>query len=274
MNEKTSTKMYVFVPEKNGKQPFAQCGNYRKAYERIERHYNIACPTSRRIIVENVLELVRDTIRSIADYAKMDKAALEKAIREMLATQQTDVVKAQQKRLAVCRTRHGELERLLNKIYEDNALGRLPEKRYESLLKTYGDEQGTLENEIMEIQSAVEKYEDDSGRAERFMKLVERYTDFEEITPIMIHEFVEKIVVHSKENQYVQSSPQRIEIHLNFIGEFELPNTEREATPEELAEQERIEKVREYDRQRYQKRKAAGYYDKQKAEPKKEKKTA
>ena len=85
----------------------------------------------------------------------------------------------------------------------------------------------------MEIQSAVEKYEDDSGRAERFMKLVERYTGFEEITPIMIHEFVEKIVVHSKENQYVQSSPQRIEIHLNFIGEFELPNTEQETTPEE-----------------------------------------
>ena len=126
----------------------------------------------------------------------------------------------------------------------------------------------------MEIQSAVKKYEDDSGRAERFMKLVERYTDFEEITPIMIHEFVEKIVVHAKESEYVQSSPQRIEIHLNFIGECDFLNTDREPTPEEIAEQERIEKVREYDRQRYQKRKAAGYYDKPKAEPKKEKRSA
>jgi len=71
----------------------------------------------------------------------------------------------------------------------------------------------------------------------------------------------------------VQSSPQRIEIHLNFIGEFELPNAEREATPEELAEQERIEKVRVYDRQRYQKRKAAGYYDKPKKELKKMERT-
>jgi hypothetical protein len=71
-------KMYVFVPEKHrgGKQPFAQCGNYRKAYEKIERHYNIACATSRRIIVDNILELVRDTIKRIADCAKMDKAAL------------------------------------------------------------------------------------------------------------------------------------------------------------------------------------------------------
>jgi DNA invertase Pin-like site-specific DNA recombinase len=266
-------KMYIFVPEKNGKQPFAQCGNYRKAYERIERHYHTICPTSRRIIIDNILELVRDTIKSIADYAKMDKAALEKAVRDMLATQQTDEVKTQQKRLAVCKTRHGELERLLNKIYEDNALGRLPEKRYQSLFNTYGQEQATLENEIAEIQTAVAKYEDDNGRAERFMKLVERYTDFAEITPIMIHEFVEKIVVHAKENQYVKSSPQQIEIHLNFICEFELPNADRVPTAEELAEQERVVKERERNRLRYQKRKAAGYYDKAKAKPPKAKRT-
>ena len=60
---------------------------------------------------------------------------------------------------------------------------------------------------------------------------------------------------------------------LVFIGEFELPNAEREATPEELAEQERIEKMREYDRQRYQKRKAQGYYDKPKKAPKKTERT-
>ena len=78
----------------------------------------------------------------------------------------------------------------------------------------------------------------------RPMKLVERYTDFEEITPIMIHKFIEKIVVHGRETPMVQSSPQRIEIHLNFIGEYELPNAEREPTPEELAEQERIGKER------------------------------
>ena len=152
----------------------------------------------------------------------MDKAALEKSIRVLLAAQQTDEVKAQQKRLAACRTRHGELERLMNKIYEDNALGRLPQKRIESFTKTYGEEQGTLETEVAEIQSAVEKYEDDNGHAEWFMKLVERYTDFEEITPAMIREFIEKIVVHAKESHYVQSSPQRVEIHLNFIGEIEL----------------------------------------------------
>ncbi|MCL2084843.1 MAG: DUF4368 domain-containing protein, partial [Oscillospiraceae bacterium] len=50
----------------------------------------------------------------------------------------------------------------------------------------------------------------------------------------------EKIVVHAKENQYVKSSSQQIEIHLNFIGEIEFLNAESEPTPEEIAEQERI----------------------------------
>jgi hypothetical protein len=210
---------------------------------------------------------VRDTIKYIADYAKMDKAALEKSIRKMLAAQQTDEIKAQQKRLAVYKARYAELERLMNKIYEDNALGRLPQKRFDSLTQTYGGEQAALEKEIEIIHAAVKKYEGHNGRAERFMKLVERYTDFEEITPIMIREFIEKIVVHSKESQYVQSSPQRVQIHLNFIGELELHNGERELTPEEMAEQERREKEREYNRQRYLKRKASGYYDKPKKEP-------
>ena len=64
----------------------------------------------------------------------------------------------------------------------------------------------------------------------------------------------------------MKSSPQLIDIFLNFIGEVEFLNTEREPSPEEIAEQERIEKERGRNRKRYQKRKASGYYDKQKAE--------
>ena len=256
-------KMYIFRPEKSGKQAFAQCGNYRKAYERIQRHYHVSdCGTSRRVIADNILELVRDTIRNVSDYANVDRAAFEAAVRELLSAQQTDEVREQQKRLAVCRKRHGELELLMNRIYEDNALGRLTEKRYESLHQTYGQEQDTLEKEIGEIHAAVERYEDDSGRARRFIELAGRYTDFDDITTTMINEFVEKIVVHEREEPMVHSSPQRIEIHLNFIGELALPHIAQPPTTEDLAEQGRKEKERERNRRRYQERKERGYYDK------------
>jgi len=184
----------------------------------------------------------------------------------MLATQQTAEIKAQQKRLAVCRTRHTELEQLLNKIYEDNALGKLPEKRFNSLSETYNTEQEELETEIAQIQTAVDKYADDSERAERFIQLVSRYTDFEELTPAMLYEFVEKIVVHEREDKMVHTSPQKVEVHLNFIGEYTIPEVLNQPTEEETAEELAIEKRRAKDRERYRrnylKRKEQGYYDK------------
>jgi DNA invertase Pin-like site-specific DNA recombinase/ssDNA-binding Zn-finger/Zn-ribbon topoisomerase 1 len=256
-------KMYIFRPEKNGKQAFAQCGNYRKAYEKIQRHYNYSdCSTSRRIIADNILELVHDTIRNISAQANLDNNKFEKTVKELLSTQQADEVKSQQKRLSVCMKRYDELERLMNKIYEDNALGNLSGKRYESLVKTYGQEQESLEMEITEIRAAADKHENESVRANSFIELVERYTGFNEISTAMIHEFVDKIVVHERESPMVHSSPQKVEIHLNFIGELSLPDIVQLPTTEELAEQERKEKTREYDRRRYQERKARGYYKK------------
>jgi DNA invertase Pin-like site-specific DNA recombinase len=260
------SKMYIFRPDKNGKRPFAQCGAYRGARDKIAHPRVADCTTSRRILADNLLELAHHTIKTVAEYSKINRAAFEKSVSDMLDTQQSAEIKAQQKQLAVCKTRHGELEQLLNKIYEDNALGKLPEKRFNSLSQTYSTEQEGLEKEIAEIQTAVEKYEDDSERAAQFTKLVNRYTNFEELTPAMLHEFIEKIVVHEREDKMVHTSPQKVEIHLNFIGEYVIPEMEKQPTEEEIAEELAIQKRREKDRERYRrnylKRKAQGYYDK------------
>jgi len=55
----------------------------------------------------------------------------------------------------VCHKRSSELDRLLNKTYEGNALGRLPQNRYDSLLQTYGQEQETLDKEIAALLAEV-----------------------------------------------------------------------------------------------------------------------
>ena len=134
-----------------------------------------------------------------------------------------------------------------------------------------------METEIAQIQTAVDKYADDSERAERFIKLVSRYTDFEELTPAMLYEFVEKIVVHERDNKMVHTSPQKVEVHLNFIGEYTIPEILNQPTEEETAEEQAIEERRAKDRERYRRnyllRKEQGYYDKT-AKPKTAKATA
>ena len=75
---------------------------------------------------------------------------------------------------------------------------------------------------------------------------------------------IEKIVVHERDMEMVHTSPQKVEVHLNFIGEFVIPGmeTESEPTAEEIAIEERRAKDRERYRRNYLKRREQGYYDK------------
>ena len=251
-------KLYVHRIYNGKDKPTAVCGNYAKAYDKVTVA-TVKCKSGHRIDTATLTELIRDTIKAIADYAKTDKAGFTKSVQETLATQQTNEVKNQRKRLIVCKKRAAELETLLRKIYEDYALGRLPDKRYEAMSQGYSAEQDTLEKEIAELQSCVERFEDGSGRAKRFIELVNRYTDFTELTVPMLNEFVEKIIVHERDSKGAVDSTQKVEIHLNFIGEY-LPPMLKEATltPEQEEEQRLILERRELFRQNYLKRKASG----------------
>jgi len=258
-------KLYVHRIVNGKDMPTYVCSNYSKSKSKLQT--SVHCGSGHRILAANVMELIGETLKAVADYARIDKKSFEKSVKDALASQQTSEVKTQQKRLNQCNKRHAELDRLLNKIYEDYALSKLPEKRYEALSQTYGKEQDALEKEINELISAVERYDDCNGRAKRFIDLVNRYTDFTEINVSMLNEFVEKIVVHERGRKNKINSSQRLEIHLNFIGEFIPPQlaTPIQLTPEQLEEQRLTEERREKFSQNYLKRKASGkqkeYYE-------------
>jgi len=206
------------------------------------------------------MELILDALRKVVQYSRTDKAAFIKSVQELLASQQTDDVKKQKKRLAACKKRAADLETLFKKIYEDNALGKLPDKRYEAFANDYGQEQDAIETEIAELETAVERHADGSGRAKHFIELVNRYTEFTELTVPMIHEFIEKIIVHERDRKGSIDTTQTVEIHFNFIGEFVVPAPEADPVLTAEQEEERRKKEATKDRlhQNYLKRKANG----------------
>ena len=246
-------KLYVHRIYNYKDKPTAVCGNYAKGSAVICS--GIVCASPHRIDTTTLTEIVKHTIKAIADYAKSDKSAFIKSVQEMMAEQNTDAIKNQSKRLEQCKSRHQELETLLNKIYEDNALGKLPIKRFESLTQTYEQEQAILNKETEELQAYVERYKGGSDKAKNFIKLVERHTGFNELTTTMLNEFVEKIVVHERDRKGSMYPTQKIEIHFNFIGEY-LPPTLKSiaAAPEDKEALER----RERNRRNYLKRKENG----------------
>ena len=224
-------KMYVHRTYNGKRVPQYTCGQYGK--------YPIGslCPTQHRIKAEAVLTLIADMLRTIAEYSRNDRAEFIRTVQETQAAQQTADISKKRKRLAAAQKRAGELERLICKIYEDNALGKLPDARYEALDAQYAKEQDALNAEITELEKAVTGYEQSRKSAEKFIALIDKYENFDTLTNIMLNEFVEKILVHERARKGSQDTTQEVEIYFNFVGRYIPPALQPvPLTPEEQEE--------------------------------------
>ena len=262
-------KMYVHRVNNGKRVSQYTCSQYSKV------PVGTLCPTQHRIAESVVLSLVSDTLHAIADYAKNDRAAFIRTVQEAQVNQQDSDIKKKRRRLAAAQKRAGELERLMCKIYEDNALGRLPDARYAALDAQYAKEQDALSKEITELEKSVKGYDQGRKSAEKFIAMIDKYQDFDTMTTTMLNEFVEKILVHERDQKGRQDTGQEVEIYFNFVGKY-IPPTLKEAEPttEELEALRQKEERRERAHRAYLQRKASGaqkrYEDKIKAAKKAE----
>ena len=246
-------KMYVHRTYNGKRVPQYTCGQYGK--------YPIGslCPTQHRIKAEAVLTLIADMLRTIAEYSRNDRAEFIRTVQETQTAQQTADISKKRKRLAAAQKRAGELERLICKIYEDNALGKLPDARYEALDAQYAKEQDALNAEITELEKAVTGYEQSRKSAEKFIALIDKYENFDTLTNIMLNEFVEKILVHERARKGSQDTTQEVEIYFNFVGRYIPPALQPvPLTPEEQEELRKKEERKDRLHQNYLRRKANG----------------
>ena len=262
-------KMYVHRTNNGRRISQYTCSNYTKI------PCGTLCPTQHRINESAVLTLVSDTLRAIAEYSRNDRTEFIHTVQETQVAQQSADISKKRRRLAAAQKRDGELEKLICKIYEDNALGKLPDARYRALDAQYAKEQDALEIEIAELEKAVTGYEQSQKSAEKFIALIDKYENFDTLTNTMLNEFVEKILVHERARKGSQDTTQEIEIYFNFLGRYIPPSLQPvPLTPEEQEELQKKEERKDRLHQNYLKRKASGaqkrYEDKIKAKKKAE----
>ena len=262
-------KMYVHRTNNGKRVSQYTCSNYTKV------PCGTLCPTQHRINESAVLTLVSDTLRAIAEYSRNDRTEFIHTVQETQVAQQSADISKKRRRLAAAQKRAGELEKLICKIYEDNALGKLPDARYRALDAQYAKEQDALEIEIAELEKAVTGYEQSQKSAEKFIALIDKYENFDTLTNTMLNEFVEKILVHERSRKGSQDTTQEIEIYFNFLGRYIPPSLQPvPLTTEEQEELRKKEERKDRLHQNYLKRKASGaqkqYEDKIKAKKKAE----
>ena len=210
-------KMYVRIDYRNGgKRHVAYCSEYHKGKAKSPK-----CNSPHIIDADLLMQTVADVLRKIAEYSLRNRADFEALVKKSLAMQQTDKTKKQQKRLPQITARLGQIDTVLNKLYEDSALGAIDPDRYEQLSRKYSEEYYTLKTELAEIKEQLSAHENADGRARKFIKLVENYAAFEPLTPTVINEFISKIVVHERDVKGARYVVQHIEIYFNYIGKFE-----------------------------------------------------
>ena len=232
------------------------CGNYNNSHDQSGK---VCC--SHNIQAKVIDQFVLETIQYACKSVRMDERAFVESIRSASEIREQSEAKKLKAALKHQEKRYAELDILLKKVYEDNALGRLPDKRYEMLSAGYEKEQAELEQSIKACREQLTQYDEDTDRTEEFLALVHKYTDITELTPVIINEFVDKILVHKAE-KIDGERVMEIEIYLNFISKVELPA--QELTEEELAEVKEKQRLRERNAM-YQRRRRAKFMPKTKA---------
>ena len=206
------------------------------------------------INTKSVRALILEAIRRATVFARNNEAEFVRIIREASAIRQGETVKNHKRQIAKNEKRVAELDALFRKTYEDFSAGLLTEKRFGQLSSAYEEEAATLEKQTAQFQAELAQYDRDGLRADQFLELARRYTDFTELTAHMLHEYIDKVIVHEADRSSGRRE-QRVDVHLNFIGQFEPP---AEAAADDQQDEDKRAMWREYKRKERAKKKAQG----------------
>lgn len=189
----------------------SDCGanlNYKYTHDNPDNHYfscrnkragNGLCSKTHHIRVDVITELVRRNLSEIVRFA----AAFEDEFVKIVMDEQYKQIQIQQRKnqetLQTLLARNREADVLYEKLFEEKILGNLTEDRFKKLSEKYEDEQAELTQRIRHMKKVVAEEQKHELNAEGFLQLVRKYTDIQELTPEILREFIDKIVVHHRE---------------------------------------------------------------------------
>ena len=235
-------KMHIRIDYRNGgKRHVAYCSEYHKGKAK-----NPKCHSPHIMDADLLMQTIAEVLKKIEDYSISNRAEFEALVKKNLAMQQTDQTKKQQKRIPQITTRLEQIDKVLNKLYEDNVLGTIPQDRYEQMSQKYSEEYYSLKAELEQLREQLSAFENAGGRAQKFVKLIDRYADFTDLTPTILNEFISRIEVHERDKKRAKQAIQHIGIYFNHIGRFENELTQlAEPTEQEIRQmREEIEEAR------------------------------
>ena len=197
-------------------QAFFFCSAYRKNSDVCSAHY----------IRERVIEqLVLEGLQRLMWYVQIYEQKFAQEQMERFGLQEKKELTAKRRELDRAKQRVPEIDRIIQKSYEDMTKGLLSEERFATLTMSLENEQKQLKASIPEMEDSLQATTDKAVDLQRFIERARQVTRLTELTPEIVHEFIEKIVV-SQPEKVDGKRHQTVDIYYNTIGLWAAPEPE------------------------------------------------
>lgn len=197
-------------------QAYFFCSSYRKNSSVCSAHY------IRERIVE---QLVLEGLQRLLWYIQVYETRFAQEQMERFGLQEKKELTAKRRELDKAKVRVAEIDQLIQKSYEDMTKGLLSEERFATLTVSLENEQKQLKTAIPEMEAALEATTDKTADLQRFIQRARQVTRLTELTPEIVHEFIDRIVV-SKPEKVDGKRRQRVDIYYNTVGLWVAPEPE------------------------------------------------
>lgn len=196
------------------KQEFYRCAAYKENTGTCSIHY------IRDIVLR---QLVLETIQKVAEFvqgfepvfvylfAKKNAEGREKNIRAMK-------IKAEQSKKRIA-----ELDKLIERIYTDNVMGKISDERFAIMSANFEAEQKELRENLSTLEQSIIDAETEKVDMKKFLETIRECTDLKELTPAIVNTLIKRIEVH---NSIMVDGVKRvpIDIHFTAVGLISLPD--------------------------------------------------
>lgn len=187
-------------------QEHMRCSTYAKEQDKCTVHYIRTCVLN---------EIVLGELNKLLATVKADEDDfLQTAMNNSVQKKSSEITKAK-KTVKQAEKRIAELDKLFTRLYEDNVLGKLSDERFTMMSTAYEEEQQKLKATVSELTALIDASEKKSSDVTAFLEIVRKYEHITKLTPEIMHELIEKIVVHEADKSSGKRV-QQIDIYYRF----------------------------------------------------------
>ncbi|PWM72145.1 MAG: recombinase [Bacillota bacterium] len=208
-------KMYLCRCTTMNQKEYFNCSTYRKKKKKY-------C-TSHQITAHAAMALIKNDIQYTIKFATENKEEFMCILKERAKAKSKRELASYIDGKEQAEKRIKALDKIIQNLYEDKVAGKISEERYMKMSDNYEAEQKALSERLIYLKAEIEKAKTQYDNINRFMAIVKRYSDFDEITPEILRAFVDKVIIHEKvkvDGRYVHT----IEIIYNFVEAIDLPD--------------------------------------------------